>query len=299
MANPGILHSYTKGLVAFEHLPPGRNQTQNRLLFVGGLGDGLFTVPYVRELLCIIGWNIIEVLISSSYKGWGTGNVKRDAEEIAKAVKYFRELNPEGKIVLMGHSTGCQDSMQYLLNLAIGSGPVLDGVILQAPVSDREAIVMSTNKTSYLTSINFCESWIADDKGHEIIPVEMRQMFADTPVSAERCLAAPLDANGNPQGSEDFFSSDLNDETLTTTFGRAPTNIPLMVLYSGNDQFVPGFVDKEKLVEHWRTVRVAAGGTLDGGVVYGANHNLEDVPEEVTQDLVTRVEQFLRSVETL
>jgi predicted acetyltransferase len=55
----------------------GHNISENYLLFIGGLGDGFFTVPYVQQLLVLIGWNIIEVLISSSYKGWGTGSVTR------------------------------------------------------------------------------------------------------------------------------------------------------------------------------------------------------------------------------
>jgi predicted alpha/beta hydrolase family esterase len=40
-------------------------------------------------------------------------------------------------IILMGCSTGCQDVLQYALT-AHTSDPV-EGVILQAPVSDREA----------------------------------------------------------------------------------------------------------------------------------------------------------------
>jgi alpha-beta hydrolase superfamily lysophospholipase len=73
------------------------------------------------------------VITSSSYKGWGTGSIKRDVEEIAKAVQYFRNLKPEGKIVLFGHSTGSQDTMQYLLDMAGGNVPGIDGGVMQAP----------------------------------------------------------------------------------------------------------------------------------------------------------------------
>lgn len=41
------------------------------------------------------------------------------------------------KIILMGHSTGCQDAMQYLLTKHHQTP--IHGAILQAPCSDREA----------------------------------------------------------------------------------------------------------------------------------------------------------------
>lgn len=41
------------------------------------------------------------------------------------------------KIILMGHSTGCQDAMQYLLTKH--SDTPINGAILQASCSDREA----------------------------------------------------------------------------------------------------------------------------------------------------------------
>jgi pimeloyl-ACP methyl ester carboxylesterase len=118
-----------------------------------------------------------------------------------------------------------------------------------------------------------------------------------TPGNYRWSLAAPLDEDtGEPQGSEDFFSSDLNDKTLAKTFGSTPKDVPMMVLYSGNDQYVPEFVDKEKLVGRWRAAREAIGATLEGGIVPGANHNLQDVPASVTEDLVNRVREFLGQI---
>jgi len=64
-------------LVAFEHLPSDDKKSSHKLLFVGGLGDGLFTVPFIPHLLGLDGWGVIEVLTSSSYIGWGIGSVKR------------------------------------------------------------------------------------------------------------------------------------------------------------------------------------------------------------------------------
>lgn len=164
------------------------------------------------------------------------------------------------------------------------------------PVSDREAIVMTTSKTSYLTSLNFCESFIKDGRGHEVLPCEMRPGFEDTPISAERwwALAAPLDKEGRPQGKDDFFSSDLKDPTLRNTFGRIPKNIPVLALYSEKDEFVPKEVDKEKLLARWR--EQAENENFKAELVVGASHSLQGAEEEVMMGFVERVKAFLGEV---
>lgn len=50
-------------------------------------------------------------------------------------MEYFRKQGDgEEKIVLMGHSTGSQDTLQYLLDLKEkGEDVRLDGAIIQAP----------------------------------------------------------------------------------------------------------------------------------------------------------------------
>ena len=60
-------------------------------------------------------WAIAEVLLSSSYRGWGTSSLTKDAKELAECVGYFRGLRPGREVVLMGHSTGCQDVMEYVV----------------------------------------------------------------------------------------------------------------------------------------------------------------------------------------
>ena len=164
-----------------------------------------------------------------------------------------------------------------------------------APVSDREHLVRTTSKTAYLTTLNFCESWIKDGRGKEILPVEMRPSFQDSPVCADRwySLAAPLDANGKPQGSEDFFSSDLDDQTLAETFGKMPTETPVLALFSGSDAFVAPDLDKEALLGRWKD---AAGAKFAATLVQGASHDLGGVAAEVMGDFVGKVKGFLGAV---
>lgn len=64
------------------------------VLFIGGLGDGINTMPYSQFLADEIqnaGWGVVELVLSSTYGGLGIRSVKRDIEGISKAVEYFRE----------------------------------------------------------------------------------------------------------------------------------------------------------------------------------------------------------------
>jgi hypothetical protein len=140
---PGHMHIYSEGLVAFEHNPYNQAiASENIILFIGGLGDGLLTIRYPRRIAHNLAghWSVAELLLSSSYNGWGTGSLKRDVNEIHRAVKFFRALKgPDSKVVLMGHSTGCQDIMEYLVGEGAEGREKVQGVIFQGGVSDCEA----------------------------------------------------------------------------------------------------------------------------------------------------------------
>lgn len=170
-------------------------------------------------------------------------------------------------------------------------------------VSDREFIETSVPRTSYLTALTFAESFITSSQGDEILPVSMRPLFEDTPITAQRWfdIAAPLHpTTKRPQGADDFFSSDIGDDVLSETWGVVgKLGLPVTVLYSGEDEFVPASVDKKALVERWRKVLVGAGGKIgkSWGLVEGATHALKDVSEETLGRFGDRVNVFLQGVE--
>ena len=103
-------------------------------------------------------WSLFTLNLTSSYTAWGLGHLDRDTTEIAQCIEYINEYKQAkfgggGKVVLMGHSTGSQDVLHYLYrsnphtslssfdqDLQHIKRPVIDGAIMQAPVSDREAI---------------------------------------------------------------------------------------------------------------------------------------------------------------
>lgn len=354
-AHPGFLHHYLPRLVAFEHNPSSSsalNHThagahrKNYLLFLGGLGNGLGDPHYpsllAEALASATGpehdeqWVVVEVLLSSSYTGWTTSTLERDADELEHAIWHFlglqgrikplrqssssdegpqtaqetsaaqanEQAQGRGKIALLGHSTGCQIIMQYLTSTPSTSSaprPPVDGIILQAGISDREAIPLSDSDLA--SSLSLAKSMVAAGQKDDHLPFSAHQGVFEAAPSAERWIS--LAEKG---GGDDFFSSDLGDEVFEKTFGRVGRmGVKVCVLFSGEDQHVPGWVDKEALVGRWeRAVRdgweeIGGGRGEDGkgawdeasGVVKGARHDPSGCGGEVLQDVFGRVRAFL------
>lgn len=90
------------------------------------------------------GWSTVQALLSSSFQGYGTSSLDKDASEIYELAKCLkRDFSSEG-IVIVGHSTGSQDAVRYAKRYrdASDSAPLL-GIVLQAGCSDREAAPVS------------------------------------------------------------------------------------------------------------------------------------------------------------
>jgi alpha-beta hydrolase superfamily lysophospholipase len=297
-AQAGTLHRYSKRLIAFEHVTPSSQNAHNIILWAGGLGDGIHTVAYpaiVAQQLPA-GWSLAQMQLLSSLNGWGTGSLQRDVKEIAQCVDYFRRLNGENsKIVVMGHSTGCQDVMEYVTGKGHEQRPKIDGAILQAPVSDREGLPSIMAPEAYKNIIETAEAFVREGRANDALPGAVTGSYLGRlPVSAYRWLSLLKE-----HGDDDYFSSDLPDEKLQTTFGAFPAHTPLLILFSGADEHVPQHVDVQGLVERWSKVVKGSQGRLGtaSGVVPGAHHNLDEDSDDIVQELVRRVVEFAKEVD--
>ncbi|EER44988.1 dolichol-phosphate mannosyltransferase [Histoplasma capsulatum H143] len=336
---PGILHNYAPQLTAFEYAadPNARgcetNSKPHSLLFVGGLGDGYSTVPYLNDITTALEaekWSVFSVELTSSYKGWGLSNLDSDVDEIGKCVEYVKgyksasEQEP-GKIVIMGHSTGSQDVLHYLYSQNPGPEattprPPVDGAIMQAPVSDREAIlniVKSGNDQdtpAELTQIyNNLISMAKSEKtlgGKDVIlPIWMvgKVYIPDTAVSATRFLSLASPDSPEAPGEDDLFSSDLTDARLQETFGMISSKgllkKSLLVMPGGDDEYVAPWIDKEKLLERWKAATTKDSKnphiwSTDSAIIVGAKHSPSGPNQaQPRKDLVSRVKAFLADIE--
>ncbi|KAI9372666.1 hypothetical protein BJX61DRAFT_427373 [Aspergillus egyptiacus] len=302
---PGTLHNYAPRLTAFE-FNASQRQKPHSLLFIGGLTDGLYTVPYVQELAKALEpteWSVFSLLLTSSYGGWGIGSLDQDVEEIAKCVQYVRDLKRSsgaGKVVIMGHSTGSQDVLHYLYTAnpvtknpdvdgVVGlTRPPVDGAIMQAPVSDREAMRPALQgsaevREAYETLVRFAR----EQPARAICPIELSGLVGlppGTPISARRFWSLASPESPEKPAEDDLFSTDLTDQRLEETFGmvgeRGLLKGTLVALYSGSDEYALEGCDKEALLKRWKRATDSKGvkkwDDEASGVIPGASHNVRD-----------------------
>ncbi|TVY34104.1 UPF0613 protein [Lachnellula subtilissima] len=299
IARKGITHQFSSRLVAFEHTPKETSaQSQNILIFIGGLFDGLHNVPYTSTIAEALPptWSIAQAILSSSYTGWGISSLQKDVKELSQCVAYFRTIK-SGKIILIGNSTGCQDIMEYLTGAGHEDRAPINGGIIQGPVSDREAMIMTMDPAVYKSSCAAAQAMVDAGDSAEILPSKKTDnFFSNCPVSAYRWLSL---ASPNHDGDDDYFSSDLTDEQLMKTFGSLPATSPLCILFSDADEYMNKDIDKMALTKRWIEITKRGAGKVDeenSVPLEGASHNLAGNSDEVVQGLVRRVLGFLSGV---
>ena len=213
-----------------------KKKTKVAVVAVGGLTDGFFALPYLphlAELLSadgkknqgVVEWSLITPLLSSSHRGWGTSSLDRDADELLELSAHLRAHRGVEGIALLGHSTGCQDAVRYAERArdktrgeAAAAGhdraaaAPLVGVVLQAPVSDRECFFLDPESAPLAQRrLDRCrEAREQGEKDLETTVIDVMREWDGAPLSAKRWLS--LAEKG---GDDDYFSSDFSDSELS------------------------------------------------------------------------------------
>jgi pimeloyl-ACP methyl ester carboxylesterase len=222
----------------------------------------------------------VQVLLSSSYTGFGHTSLKTDAVELGRLVTFLQEEMGSLAVGLVGHSTGTQDSVYYVKTCEDPSKkPVF--IVLQAPVSDREHLCLNETTSKF---VQLAREMRAQGKGEEMLP--RAAMWA--PITADRFLDL-----ATKEGLDDFFSSDLSDGELRDRLGHL--DIPTLFLLSGADEYVPLGVNVQTLGE--RFVKACAGACPlpRAATVVGARHSGRGHEEVITLTILA----FLDEVDNL
>ena len=304
----GKLHIYhpKRRLNLLEYSAPHKTPPNNVLLFVGGMFDNFRSVSYVDELAEALHhspWRVCHVQLSSATRNFGTFNLDRDVDEIETCIKFIRSNigNTNTRIVLLGHSTGCQDTFTYVYAASKSPRPPIQGAILQAAVSDREgALHTFTTQPNVKTLYDQCMALISSTPSEHhkstVLPMHWTlPIFGPVPMSITRFLSLISPSSPSNPSQEDLFSSDLPSSILSKTFGEigsvasplqplpSSQKKSMMVLLSGNDEYCPPSVDKLDLLTRWKTAAAEKkGGELhsQSQVIENALHDLSGSSEE-------------------
>jgi predicted alpha/beta-fold hydrolase len=131
--SPGSLQAF---------MSPAEHAHARYVIYLGGLTDGLLACSYVEELAAECdrkGWAFVQPIIRSSYAGYGCSSLANDVADLADLVTYLVRTHDAAAFAVVGHSTGCQDIVQLLATAPTAVREKIRAVVLQAPVSDREA----------------------------------------------------------------------------------------------------------------------------------------------------------------
>ncbi|KAF5941665.1 hypothetical protein HYC85_019307 [Camellia sinensis] len=255
---------------------------KQQVIFIGGLTDGFLATEYLEPLAIALDkekWSLVQFLLSSSYSGYGISSLKQDAIELDQLINYLINKEDSEGVVLLGHSTGCQDIVYYMRTNAACSRAVR-AAIFQAPVSDREYLATLPETAAM---IDLASTMISEGRASELMP---REANPDAPITASRyhSLCAY-------NGDDDMFSSDLSDDQLRMRLGHM-SNTPCQVLFSMADEYVPEYVDKKALVDRQTmfTLCKAMGGAEKVEIEWG-NHSLSNRVEEAVQAVIDFVKR--------
>ena len=271
----GNLFVYEKNfqLVAFES---GSLDSSQCLIILGGLTDGLLSLPYIDNLSSSIqskSYSLIQPLLRSSYFHYGWHSIDDDVQDLKSLIDYLNDHRKHlESIVLMGHSTGCQDIVHYLRQQNIH--PKIHRVILQGPVSDRE---YASTLESTKDQLNFCYQ-NRKTNSNEWLPRSLHQ----TPLTIQRCLSL------NERNSiEDLFSSDLTDEELNNIY--ANIHLPILWIWSKQDHYVPDNIREH--VCHFVRSRLANKPNSTFVLLENADHAVSQQQDQIS--MIEHIIQFI------
>lgn len=229
----GEIYEYNnEGSIAFKN---DIEHAECTVVLIGGLGDNILTLPYLAELNEFLKSRQISLVIPQlrSMPLFTITPIESDIDDISDVVE-----NIESPVVLIGHSTGCNDILLYIERSMHYN---VIGVVLQAPVSDTEAMPR-------LIAEHNLELIKASDPRCNYIELQDETLWLK-----ERYVS--LYSIG---GEEDLFSTYLEEEA----YAKWKDRVPIMSVLSDEDEFC-----KNPPIEKFRLM-----GSVH--VINNANHNL-------------------------
>ena len=230
-----------KNLIGFVSLTSSRTACSNAVILVPGLTDGFMSMNYTEHLskeLHAINFSLVQVNLSSSFYQFGISSLQNDSKELIQLVKYVKNEYNFQKIVILGSSTGTQDALWFAKHSE--ACKLIDGFILQAPISDRDVM------TEMDSTPNMLEEARKLRTGGRLDAL-LSERFEGAPITAYRYLSL-----AERLGDDDMFSVDLTTEELRSIIPKV--QVPIALCYSAEDEYVANKEGLREMAKRLRTI---------------------------------------------
>ena len=260
--------------------PPSSSSPRGVIVFIPGLTDGLLGCQYVESLSQMAmkeQYMFVQPTLSSSWTGYGTSNLTQDVlelDDLLSSTARMRQMTELRTVVLIGHSTGCQDIVHYMKHGKYKHH--ICSIVLQAPVSDREASLLEAQENrsekALMASIDIATQAVRGGNGSTVLMARNTPGTYGVPMTAERYHS--LNTRMSP---EDVFSSDLTEEELQIQLGHIQLlpNVYTCCVLSGNDEYVSQTLLKD-YASFGQALLRAMGGGGTSHVIENGGHGLRE-----------------------
>lgn len=253
-----------KNLVAFVSLDSNHELCSNGVVLIPGLTDGFMSMAYSAKLakaLHTMDYSLVQMQISSSFMQFGFNSIQGDCKELTVLICFLKEELKFNRVVLLGHSTGAQDSLYFLRHSTMRDA--VNAVILQGAVGDRDVI---HSDPSLLVMLEEATKLRHRQEGKE--ETFLREFLFGAPVTVRRFLSL-----SERLSDEDMFSVDLTEEELTPIL--KVVRVPIMLCYSSGDEYVADCGAQKRLAARIVTVLKSSSSLVECRY-YDGNHGLTD-----------------------
>lgn len=281
--NTHLIYFFSSLDVNFEDLKATRYKF---LILIPGLIDGWLTLPYLKPLIdiCTSFDQVVIVPNLTSLNGnFGTTSLDQDVDQILALLTYLlmKQINP--RLILMGHSTGCQIICRFLEKMATSNDEgrdkllsKIDTIILQGAVSDPE-ILQSEDPDTYHELLQ--EALVSKNRN----VILNKPIFGDYQISAQRALDLL-----QKHGLEDFFSC-LHEEDLQFSVNRlvncfsildssnkrTAKRTKIVFLMGAEDEYLPSLAKWTEMVRRVvKEVEERSNIDCQSSIIKGANHQM-------------------------
>jgi triacylglycerol esterase/lipase EstA (alpha/beta hydrolase family) len=104
----------------------------------------------LQQRLAAKNWSLVQPFLQSGHTGCGIASLQSDVEDLDTLVDFLQEKKGFNRFILIGYSTGCQDSVAYLRSGR--SASKIAAVILQVRISILNQIFHSFHRHLHFSS---------------------------------------------------------------------------------------------------------------------------------------------------